>query len=59
VQLPPPCDLGGVEPQSRWNAVSLAYLGDAVWEVRGWGGGEREKGGWEAAADMAVSQLSC
>lgn len=35
VGLPPPCDLGGALPQSRWNAVSLAYLGDAVWEVRG------------------------
>jgi 23S rRNA maturation mini-RNase III len=34
VELPPPCDLGGAEPQARWNAVSLAYLGDAVWEVR-------------------------
>ena len=33
VHLPPPCDLCGAEPQSRWNPVSLAYLGDAVWEV--------------------------
>lgn len=31
--MPPPCDLGGAAPQARWNAISLAYLGDAVWEA--------------------------
>ncbi len=33
--LPPPPDLGGATPSSRWNAASLAYLGDSVWEVSG------------------------
>lgn len=32
--LPPPPYLGGAQPSSRLNAASLAYLGDAVWEVR-------------------------
>jgi hypothetical protein len=32
--LPPPPDLAGSNPRARWNAVSLAFLGDAVWEVR-------------------------
>ncbi len=31
--LPAPPQLGG-EPQALFNAVSLAYLGDAIWEVR-------------------------
>eukprot|EP00879_Flechtneria_rotunda_P018574 GHRR01019490.1.p1 GENE.GHRR01019490.1~~GHRR01019490.1.p1 ORF type:complete len:218 (+),score=57.67 GHRR01019490.1:224-877(+) len=32
-QLPAPPDTAGMRPQGRWNAVSLAYLGDAVWEA--------------------------
>eukprot|EP00877_Chromochloris_zofingiensis_P002540 jgi/Chrzof1/12287/Cz06g28220.t1 len=31
--FPPPPDIGGVEPRSRWNAASLAFLGDSLWEV--------------------------
>jgi hypothetical protein len=33
--LPPPPKLGVLQPRSGWNATSLAFLGDAVWEVRG------------------------
>ena len=32
--LPPPPKLGVLQPRSGWNATSLAFLGDAVWEVR-------------------------
>jgi 23S rRNA maturation mini-RNase III len=34
LQLPAAPELSGASPQGRWNAVSLAFLGDAVWEVR-------------------------
>jgi nucleoid-associated protein YgaU len=33
LQLPAAPQLLGASPQGRWNAVSLAFLGDAVWEV--------------------------
>ncbi len=32
--LPPPPKVGVLQPRSGWNATSLAFLGDAVWEVR-------------------------
>ena len=32
-RLPPPPDLGGADPRGRWNAASIALLGDAVWEA--------------------------
>jgi len=31
--LPTPPDLGGATPRSKFNAVSLAYLGDAIYET--------------------------
>lgn len=33
--LPPAPDLGERKPEQSWNASSLAFLGDSVWEVRG------------------------
>ena len=33
--LPPAPKLGVLQPRSGWNATSLAFLGDAVWEVCG------------------------
>eukprot|EP00882_Tetradesmus_deserticola_P002607 GHRQ01002772.1.p1 GENE.GHRQ01002772.1~~GHRQ01002772.1.p1 ORF type:complete len:288 (+),score=87.78 GHRQ01002772.1:235-1098(+) len=33
LQLPAAPELPGSSPQGRWNAVSLAFLGDAVWEA--------------------------
>jgi hypothetical protein len=32
--LPPPPNLKGKAPRKFWNAASLAFLGDSVWEVR-------------------------
>ncbi|GBF99589.1 hypothetical protein Rsub_12214 [Raphidocelis subcapitata] len=56
--LPPPPDLGGAEPRSRWNAASLAYLGDAVWEVYVRTASYRE-GPWSPrSADAAVRRVS-
>ena len=34
--VPPPPKLGILQPRSGWNATSLAFLGDAVWEARVW-----------------------
>jgi hypothetical protein len=31
--LIPPPNMNGLDPRSRWNATSLALLGDSVWEV--------------------------
>lgn len=31
--LPSPPDLGDRKPRTSWNATSLAFLGDAVWEL--------------------------
>ena len=31
--LPPPPNLKGKAPRKFWNAASLAFLGDSVWEV--------------------------
>ena len=33
--VPPPPNLHGKQPRKYWNAAALAFLGDAVWEVRG------------------------
>ncbi len=30
---PEPAAINTLKPQSRWNAVAMAFLGDAVWEV--------------------------
>lgn len=35
--LPPAPDLGQRKADQSWNASSLAFLGDSVWEVRGLG----------------------
>ena len=32
--IPQAPDLGGHLPRTSWNSTSLAFLGDAVWEVR-------------------------
>lgn len=31
--VPTPPNLGGKSPRKSWNAASLAFLGDSVWEV--------------------------
>lgn len=34
--VPPPPQLGNKTVRSSWNAVNVAFLGDAVFEVGGW-----------------------
>ena len=31
--MPPPPDLHNKQARASWNATSLAFLGDSVWEV--------------------------